>query len=236
MLGLSGFELYSRWVPLDPVDYHGNQQPTKRFQFWNSRRISGRRFSPPSEERSEYRKCVFCSQAIQLFASVVLIARIAWQLKGISIYERFDCLSAHFDIMIQDDLGDGDGFGRLPYIIYWHLKQGNPRQPWMLNSRLWILGSRGSLILSVEIGFWILLEQNYGFQSRRFYGFHSKNFPILESGLPCEGSKPRVKEKWVNKSSPWKCNFGGILWLHGLKGKPSSYIFIKYHFIFYQVP
>ena len=219
MLGLSGFELYSRWVPLDPVDYHGNQQPTKRFRFrFRSSLLSLRNI------------------AIQLFASVVLIACIAWQLKGISIYERFDCLSAHFDIMIQDDLGDGYGFGRLPYIIYWHLMQGNPRQPWMLNSRLWILGSRGSLILSVEIGFWILLEQNYGFQSRRFYGFHSKNFPVLEFGLPCEGSKPRVKEKWVNKSSPWKCNFGGILWLHGLKGKPSAYIFIKYHFTFYQVP
>ena len=65
------------------------------------------------------------------------------------------------------------------YIMYWHLMQGNPRQPLMQNSRLWILGSRGGLILSEEIVFWTLLEQNYGFHSRRYLWISHQKFPVF---------------------------------------------------------
>ena len=82
------------------------------------------------------------------------------------------------------------------YIIYWHLMQGSPRQPWMLSSRLWILGSRGSLILSVEIGLWTdCLRKITDSKAEDFMDFTAKISHILESGLPYEGSKPRVKEK-----------------------------------------
>ena len=81
------------------------------------------------------------------------------------------------------------------YIMYWHLMQGNPRQPWMLNSRLWILGSRGGLILSVEIVFWTRLSKITDSTAEDFKDFTSKISRILEPGLPCEGSKRRAKEK-----------------------------------------
>ena len=54
------------------------------------------------------------------------------------------------------------------YIMYWHLMQGNPRQPWILNSDS---------------------------TAEDFMDFTSKISRILEPGLPCEGSKRRVKEK-----------------------------------------
>ena len=81
------------------------------------------------------------------------------------------------------------------YIMYWHLMQGNPRQPSMLNSRLWILGSRGGLILSVELYSGHCLSKITDSTAEDFMDFTSKISRILEPGLPYEGSKPRGERK-----------------------------------------
>ena len=202
----SSEQIFSRKLKLgapdryDPVDYHGNRQPAKRFQFFSARCLS-------RIDRT-HRK-VFPYMSVSTACQPTLTP---WS-KTIRAMET-----------------DPDD-----YIMYWHLMQGNPRQPWMLNSRLWILGSRGGLILSVEIVFWTLLEQNYGFHSRRFYGFHIKNFPYSGTWITLWGFETSGwKKKWVNKSSPWKCNFGGLVnaWT---ERKGFNFIFIKYHFIFNQV-